>query len=299
MDNWINTPFEFHFINLRRQRPTSELPFAISGLTQQGVEHNLENQNNQDAIGIIVDEDFTFGIVCDGCSGTNENLQASISNNEFGAKLIVRLLSKIIRRTYTKNKLTESKEFIQEIKSQLLAELQSIVEIVCEDNEADKELFIHDFLMTTIYCLIADANKFVVFYCGDGVIGIDEVIEIKSESGKYLSSNLFKICCPTRYEKIEINEDFKIHYEGNPSEIKSIFIGSDGFNEIVNGFKQQLVDFVSTDKTKNGFINIKPDFRGKILKDPSISKEIALKNWLKDDASFILFKTIKPQKSEL
>lgn len=298
MDSWVNTPFEFHFINLRRQRPQTNLPFAISGLTQQGVEHNLENQNNQDATGIIVEENFVAGIVCDGCSGTNDNLQDSISNNEFGAKLIVRLLTKIIRKTYSEKKLTDKDDFVQSVKTQLLSELKAIVEIVCDDNEADKELFIHDFLMTTIYCVVADESRYIVFYCGDGVIGIDEMIDVISESGKYLSSNLFKLCCPTRFEKADINEDLKICFDGNPSEIKSIFIASDGFNEIVSGFKQQLVNFVSTEKTKNGFVNIKPDFRGKILKDPSISNEIALKNWLKDDASFVLLKTIKQQEKE-
>lgn len=298
MDSWINTPFEFHFVNLRRQRPQTNLPFAISGLTQQGVEHNLENQNNQDATGIIVEENFVAGIVCDGCSGTNENLQDSISNNEFGAKLIVRLLTKIIRKTYNEKKLTDKEDFVQSVKKQLLSELKAIVEIVCDDNEADKELFIHDFLMTTIYCVVADESKYIVFYCGDGVIGIDEMIDVINESGKYLSSNLFKLCCPTRFEKADINEDLKICFDGTPSEIKSIFIASDGFNEIVNNFKQQLVNFVNIEKTKNGFVNIKPDFRGKILKDQSISNEIGLKNWLKDDASFILFKTIKQQEKE-
>ncbi len=298
MDSWINTPFEFRFVNLKRQRPQTNLPFAISGLTQQGVEHNLENQNNQDATGIIVEEDFVAGIVCDGCSGTNDNLQDSISNNEFGAKLIVRLLTKIIRKTYNEKKLTDKDAFVQSVKTQLLSELKNIVDIVCDDNEADKELFIHDFLMTTIYCVVADESRYIVFYCGDGVVGIDDMIEIIDESGKYLSSNLFKICCPTQFEKADINEDLKIYFEGKPSEIKSIFLASDGFNEIVNGFKTQLANFISIERMKNGFINIKSDFRGRILKDPSISNEIDLKNWLKDDASFVLLKTIKPQEKE-
>lgn len=298
MDNWINTPFEFRFVNLKRQRPQTNLPLAISGLTQQGVEHNLENQNNQDATGIIVEEDFVAGIVCDGCSGTNDNLQDSISNNEFGAKLIVRLLTKIIQKTYNEKKLTDKDAFVQSVKTQLLSELKNIVDIVCDDNEADKELFIHDFLMTTIYCVVADESRYIVFYCGDGVVGIDDMVEIIDESGKYLSSNLFKMCCPIRFEKADINEDLKIYFEGKLSEIKSIFLASDGFNEIVNGFKTQLVNFISIERMKNGFINIKPDFRGKILKDPSISNEIGLKNWLKDDASFVLLKTIKPQEKE-
>jgi serine/threonine protein phosphatase PrpC len=298
MDSWINTPFEFHFVNLKRQRPQNNLPFAISGLTQQGVEHSLENQNNQDATGIIVEEDFVAGIVCDGCSGTNDNLQDSISNNEVGAKLTVRILTKAIRKAYAEKTLEDSAAFVQTVKAQLLSELKSIIEIVCEDNEADKELFIHDFLATTIFCAVMDKSKFIVFHCGDGVIAIDEMIEIVNESGKYLSSNLFKMCCPTRFEKADINEDLKIYFEGKPSEIKSIFLASDGFNEIVNGFKNQLVNFISTERTKNGFFNIKPDFRGKILRDPNISNEIGLKNWLKDDASFVLLKTIIPQEKE-
>jgi len=297
MDSWINTPFEFHFVNLKRQRSQANLPFAISGLTQQGVEHNLENQNNQDATGIIVEENFIAGIVCDGCSGTNNALQDSISNNEVGAKIIVRILTKAIKKAYTEKTLSNGVAFIETVQLQLLSELKNIIDIVCDDNEADTELFIHDFLMTTIYCVVADEEKFLVFYCGDGVVGIDEAIEIKNESGKYLSSNLFKICCPTRFEKVEINEGFKIHYEGKPSEVKSIFIASDGFNEIVSGFKSQLLNFINTERTKNGFFNIKPDFRGKILRDEGISNEIALKNWLKDDASFVLLKKIKQQEN--
>jgi hypothetical protein len=168
---------------------------------------------------------------------------------------------------------------------------------VCDDNETDKELFIHDFLMTTIYCVVADENKFIVFYCGDGVIGIDEVIETINESGKYLSSNLFKICCPTRFEQADINEDLKIYYEGEQSEFKSVFIASDGFNEIVSSFKKQLQNFINIERTKSGFFNIKPDFRGNILRDEGISNEITLKNWLKDDASFVLLKKIKPQEN--
>jgi hypothetical protein len=295
MDSWINTPFEFHFINLKAQQTPTNLPFAISGLTQQGVEHKLENRNNQDATGIVVEDNLIAGIVCDGCSGTTPALHDSISNNEFGSRLIVRLLAKIIRKTYNEKKLDDSADFVQSIQSQLLSELKNIVEIVCEENELDKTIFICDFLIATIYCVIADESKYVVFYCGDGVIGINETIKVTNESGKFLSANLFKMCCPVKFKNADINEDFRIYSNGKSSELKSVFIASDGFNEIAGGFKYQLLNFMNIETSKNGFFDVKQDFREKILEDPNIINEIALKNWLDDDASFILLKKVKPK----
>jgi hypothetical protein len=269
------------------------IPFAVGGATQQGVEHKRENQNNQDAVSILINDGYLIGVICDGCSSTHNNLQDAISNNEIGAKLIGYTILQDVEKNIRNNGVDDL--FLAEVSNRVLHKLQKIVDIFCEEDEEKKELFIYDFLMSTIIGFIVTRDKYVIFHSGDGIIGINGDIQILEETGLYFGEKLLYICCPNKYPFNSHRSDLKVFSSGKASEINNIFLATDGFYEIVKNNEEALIDFIekSTPVVKNGFNFLIREFRKKIIWNDAIIKTTLNTNLLKDDASFLLLRRLK------
>lgn len=299
MQIYWETPFIHHFTNFRMADDDIKLPFAVGGGTQQGVEHKLDNQNNQDASCILIDNNYIMGCVCDGCSSTHDYLKDSFSNNEVGAKLIGHIVTRNAQRIIKDKEIEDVNLFLNELSENVLQKLVKLVDIFCEEDEMDKELFIFDFLMTTVLGFVVTQEKYIVFYCGDGVIGIDNKINVLEETGSYFGEKVLQTCCPDKYSAIKShNSDFKIFSSGEVADLNNIFIATDGFYDIANNYKEALVDFVdqATKNVRSGFDNILSEFRNRILKNEAVYSEIMSKNWPRDDASFLLLRRIDENK---
>jgi|GEM_PF-1843455 len=299
MQKFLETPFIHHFTNFRMADDDIKLPFAVGGGTQQGVEHSLDNQNNQDALSILIDNNYIIGCVCDGCSSTHDYLKDSFSNNEVGAKLIGHVVTRNVQRIIKDKEIEDVNLFLTELSENVLQQLVKLVDIFCEEDEMDRELFIFDFLMTTVLGFVVTQEKYIVFYCGDGVIGINDKINVLEETGSYFGEKFLRRCCPDKYSTIKShNSDFKIFSIGEVADLNNIFMATDGFYNIANNHKEALVDFVdqATKIVRSGFDHILPEFRNRILKNKAISNEIMSKNWPRDDASFLLLRRIDENK---
>jgi len=292
-ERWSEIPFKHHFINKKIDNGICRIPFVIGGATQQGTVHILDNSNNQDAISICIEDDLIIGIVCDGCTSTHDDLINSYSNNEIGSKLIAHTLSNILRSQLSESKIIDE-TFLEVVAKKLFDHLKSLISIMSLEGEKEKEIFIFDYLMTTILCFIVTENSFIVFNCGDGIIGLNNIFQLIDENGLYFSSSLLPECCPSLYSKPIRTNKFNIIYSGNTNELQSILLATDGFDDIAQKYQTKLSSFIidTLPKSKNGFDFVLPDFRQFILRDKDISNYSTSFNWPKDDASFLVLRRI-------
>ena len=200
MQKFLETPFIYHFTNFKMADDNIKLPFAVGGVTQQGVEHRFDNQNNQDALSILIDNNYIIGCVCDGCSSTHDYLKDSFSNNEVGATLIGHIVTRNAQRILKDKEIEDVNLFINKLSESVLRQLVKLVDIFCEEDERDKELFIFDFLMTTTLGFIVTQEKYMVFYCGDGIIGIDDKINVVTISHTRMDYRSFEDKIPSSPE---------------------------------------------------------------------------------------------------
>ncbi|OQX24000.1 MAG: hypothetical protein BWK80_23110 [Desulfobacteraceae bacterium IS3] len=282
---WSKTSFICHLINQRMG--TTQLPFSVAGLTQQGVVHMDDNINNQDAIGILTEENFIAGIVCDGCTGTHAELKRGSSNNEVGAKLITYLSMKLLKKIVSEGELS-GEAVINEFSKRIVDSINSIVKLFCED-EKEKELFIADFLTATIVGFFVNQNKYVIFHSGDGIIILNEdIYSLNDDSGSYFVSSVLG--------KNGDDKIFKVFAEGETDKLTSLFLATDGFSDFMDNYREVFLKFVNTPvhlKRKGFNPNFVRDFRKQVVWDRQIKERIELKNWFKDDSSFIFLKRIK------
>lgn len=294
-EQWKQIPFVHHFVNLRKDEANVTIPFAVGGATQQGTAHKLDNQNNQDATSIFISNDFIIGIISDGCASTHDELRNSISNNEVGAKLLCHILIRHARKIMFTDGIEDPQHLLQELSERTSKELISIVNILCEKNELSKEIFIWDFLMTTIIGFIVTRHQYLIFYYGDGIIGINGKISILEENGSYFAETIIGKRCPNRYSGVSKNNGLKSFASGLSSDLQSIFLATDGFYEIAKNHNDNLVQFIqqASLKVNNGFNFVLPEFRKQILRNEGIIKDKSTTTWPKDDASFLLLRSIE------
>ncbi len=305
---WSKTSFICHLINQRVG--TTQLPFSVAGLTQQGVMHIDDNINNQDAIGILTEENFIAGIVCDGCTGTHAEFKRGSSNNEVGAKLTTYLSMRLLKKILSEGELS-GEAVINEFSKRMVDSVNSIVNFFCED-EKEKELFIADFLTTTVVGFFVNQNKYVIFHSGDGIIVLNEdIYSLNDDSGSYFVSSILennkdnntaKVFAEGETDKQEITEksetgqEFKIFAEGETDKLTNLFLATDGFSDFIDNYRDIFLNFVNISdhlKQKGFNPNFVRDFRKQVVWDKKIMERIELKNWFKDDSSFIFLKRMK------
>jgi len=304
---WSKTSFISHLVN--QQMGTTQLPFSVAGLTQQGVAHMDDNINNQDAIGILTEENFIAGIVCDGCTGTHAECKRGTSNNEVGAKLITYLSLKLLKKILYEGDLS-GKTVINEFSKGMIDAVNSMVSFFCED-EKEKEFFLADFLTTTVICFFVTPNKYAVFHSGDGIIVLNQDIHfLDDDSGSYFVSSLLgnkhnsaiKVVAKGETDNEEIKEKsepvqkFKIFAEGEADSLTNLFLATDGFSGFMENYREMFFNFINAPvhHDKKGFNpNFLRDFRKQVVWDRQIKEGVELKNWFKDDASFIFLKKVE------
>lgn len=294
-------PFRSHFINLKNTDIFSNLPFIVGGVTQQGTTHKSDNMNNQDAISLHIENDLIIGIVCDGCASTHDNIKATFSNNEIGAKLLAYLMSKNMKELIPIIGISNGDLFIEKLNKNISQQLISIIDILAPNNENEREMNIFDFFMTTVLGFVLTPQNFVIFCSGDGVVGFNNRIKVLDEEGSYFSASLLGECCPSKYTKQPELNNFKVFSSGQSSELQSIFLATDGFRKIAKKTDYLLIDLMKKQKSNDwgGYDNLLQEFRKEIITNPIFAKNSEFASWPEDDASFILLRRIKTLDPEL
>jgi serine/threonine protein phosphatase PrpC len=295
MPHWFHTPFAYRFLHFNIHAQETSLPFAIGGATQQGTQHAADNQNNQDACYIVVTDKFIVGILCDGCSSTHDELSDEFSNNEVGAKLIALMAGNAARDLLDNGECENPDAFLKALSERALGRLSQVVELCAGPDLRSQQIFVQDFLMTTVLGIVITPARVTIFHCGDGVISMNGQISLIEDSGSYfLAEALLQRFFPGSGTLKENGDYLKIIHHGSTEELQTLFLATDGFRERVGD--DHLLNFITEPPTHvtGGFDLLLPMFRQQVL-----SKRSEQDIWPMDDASFLVVKrTCKPGHKE-
>lgn len=278
--------FEYQVNYLSESKNHTELPFSVFSMTQQGLDHKNNSLGNQDAACIYINKALMIGAVADGCTG-GWNLDGK-SSNQVGAQIGSFLTVRIIRKLLLKNHLPLN-ELLAPFEKQLIREFKKILNAL-KPWKSEKEIIVHNFLSSSILFFIITDSKYLVAHCGDGSFMINDVCkDLGDSSGYYFASLMNRHVYQINYEG-DTSLFFKIADIGNTSDLKSMFISTDGFLDNDIREHSRFRDFFCgcDHDGNNGFVDKKKIFRTKFI--PEI---MTMKNgrvWPQDDATFISVK---------
>jgi hypothetical protein len=275
--SWRDAPFRAHVSGLQ-QGVHTDLPFVVAGATQQGLGHQSENQNNQDALGILIEPSRLFGLVADGCSGTDPSLASEFSNNEVGAKLSCWLLSGIVRRLDIEpTDSSRAAEIVSILSERYLSDLGAVVNSISGGDSTAGDVILRDCFTTTLLGFLVWEESYLVFRLGDGFCTVNGTAVGRSDAGQYLSSALLSSVGATERPSLQLVQT------GKTSELHSIFLATDGVVDHL-AMAEELRTIVGEER-RTGWAYVVPRFRVRVL------SKIA-GPWPDDDASFLILRRI-------
>lgn len=229
----------------------------IGYATIQGYTHRTLEYNNQDFVLITEADNCKIGLIADGCG--------SGSNSEVGAQLGLKFLSKRILG-----------QIDTDWKSNLKEDIQSYSKEIAAIHSNDPEGFIRDFLLYTIIGFVEKDDILTIFSYGDGVIIIDDKIEIIDHDNrpKYINNELIG----------SEGGDFlfrEINFEN-----QKITLGSDGLIDLLEGMEKGLVEEYHS---LEHFMNDAENFTNPTHL-PKLLKKYSRKGIIKDDCTLIMIK---------
>ncbi|OQW91785.1 MAG: hypothetical protein BWK78_03565 [Thiotrichaceae bacterium IS1] len=295
---WSDTRFVCHFVTPPLPSNTSRLPFTIGGATQQGPDHIPDNLNNQDALGILVEENFMMGVISDGCTDS-ASIPKRRTNNEVGAKLINYLVVQTTKKLLKNYPDLDGHRFVEELSREVTKALMAFVHLFSEEEESTKELFIADFLMTTLLGMVVCQDRYIVFGRGDGVVGINgEINLLEKYAGSYLGEDLVK--SPELSLAGGQHSSIKLLAEGLTTDLNSLFLATDGFYGILKDYQGLMDNFIKKYIQKKPGLDtdILREFRLKVIWSDHVKQNISTHTWFKDDATFVLLRRIEPLSRE-
>jgi serine/threonine protein phosphatase PrpC len=223
----------------------------------QGFTHKKLEYNNQDFVLVDENKEYNIGLVADGCG--------SGSNSEVGAQLGLKYLMKNISEQIDSDWKINLKENLQEYSNQI-AKIHS-------DNPRQ---FTKNFLLYTILGFVEKNNVLTIFSFGDGVIIIDDKVEVINQNNRptYVNNELIG------------NEGGQFVFEQINFDKQTIIIGSDGVEDFMEGLEKGLIDEY---ENLQQFMEDENNFTNPI-QIPKLLKKYSLKGVLKDDCTLIMIK---------
>lgn len=270
-------------------------PIAIGGVTQGKTSIGDLRFNSQDAYGIYVGKSLVIGVVCDGCGSAADQTekQDRCSSNEVGARLLVHAtinaclrLLKVTTGTLPQKQQHLDKAFLANLANALLKSLATTVKAFCGTDQNLRETFIFDTLLATVLGVIVTENRFLVFGCGDGYVGVnDEVISLKDQAGQYLANHLLPSLCPGRYKDKQFASQLHSLAASTTEEFRSVLLATDGFAPIHSSdaafFQNLLNEPAQSAQVQAGHDRLLRELRRRLL--TGAAKDVEFK----DDATMV------------
>ncbi|GBO55612.1 hypothetical protein APA_3763 [Pseudanabaena sp. lw0831] len=225
-----------------------------------GRNHVLASKNNQDALRIVLWDNFVTAVVCDGCG--------SGKHSEVGAKLGARMVTDAIADLLNQGLAISEPDFWNVLKINLLQKMTGFIAIANEEPESVME-FVNNYLLFTIVGLVITPSETITFSMGDGAIAVNgkltQIPAYPDNAPPYLAYGLY------RSDAIE----FEIRDRLPTAEVESILIATDGIDDLiaveeVNQFWQEDRYFKNPDaiRRKLTMLNreeVKPDWQKREL----------------------------------
>ncbi len=197
-----------------------------------GREHRRTRRNNQDGVSVSVSDGLIVAAVTDGCS--------SGRFSEVGALLGARWLSRWIPEGW--DPAIPLPQLIAWIEAGLLQFLETLASALSPDLESAWEI-VKEYLLFTWMVAVIDPERSVIFGIGDGVWSVNgQVTRLDagvSNAPPYLAYRLV----PDRVEEMEAADlRTAVHVAMPTPFVRSLIVGSDGLNDLLDGAKRTLKD---------------------------------------------------------
>jgi len=237
--------------------------FELAGGTVIGKDHIRTGKANQDAIYLENNENWSLGMVADGCGSSD--------HSEIGAQIGVRLVAKSIRRQMNRllGKVSyNDQKFWNRVSSDVTADIRTQVLQMCQIDE-DFEFLVGNFYLFTIVGVLIANQGAVFFSFGDGVILINGE---KTALGPFLK-NAPPYLAYQLLETVFSGSgllNFRI-WEKPLDQLDNFLIGTDGTEDLIAAADKNLsgrketVGHISQFWTENKFF-INPDMANRRLR---------------------------------
>jgi serine/threonine protein phosphatase PrpC len=264
--------------DLAGENLSSQFEYACGSII--GRNHVLASKNNQDALRIVLWDNFMTAVVCDGCG--------SGKHSEVGAKLGTRMVTDAIADLLHQGLIISEPDFWNVLKINLLQKVKAFVAIATNEAQESVMEFVNNYLLFTIVGLVITPNETVTFSMGDGAIAINgkltQIPTYPDNAPPYLAYGLY------RPESVS----FELRDRIPTSELQSILIATDGIDDLiaveeVSQFWQEDRYFKNPDaiRRKLAMLNreeVKPDWQKREL--------IKRSGELSDDTSLVVIRRI-------
>jgi hypothetical protein len=287
-NNWEQRPFQLASGSLKNTETETKLPFNIGGVSRQGFEHIRCGISNQDAINFRIDDDFMIAVLCDGCTSHDESMITDYSSNEVGSRLLAEMIANFCYQDIKprKNRI-KIEPFLRRLNTEIHQRLKRLMKSLLVKGE-NQLPFLFNMMTSTVIVTVMRKKDYFVFHCGDGFVGINDIIHnLNSDSGAYLTNAFdsnFKPNTPL----------LKLIDSGDTSDLNQLYMASDGFehSQILESpfFKNVLK---KRDYPQTGYIDLLAELHLEII-EPYYESNQNLRRWPIDDASLIMLrKTLK------
>lgn len=189
-----------------------------------GRKHIRLGVNNQDALSVLSEDRFTVAVVCDGCGSSR--------HSEVGAKIGARLVVETISKFLESDAIVDPRnpKFWQCIHQNILAQLQIFIKAM----GGDWQQTLNDYFLFTIIGALITPEQMSIFSLGDGVILFNDCLtklDFPGNAPPYIAYGLkyFREAreCPQELQ-------FKIQQSCATEELKSLLIGTDGVEDLID-----------------------------------------------------------------
>ena len=197
-----------------------------------GSYHRKMLKNNQDALAsaTYASEDSSFqqviGVVCDGCG--------SSKYAEVGAHILANsVLNNLIGTPVIKESDEETKYFIQRLLRRAIeTDLRQVIDVIAGYDDNDISKVVYDYFLSTMVGFVIENDKTVIFSAGDGMYSLNgETTAIDQDNcPNYISYGLIT----SSLNKVPTNLDIVVNELVSTESVKSIIIGTDGVEDLID-----------------------------------------------------------------
>ncbi|MDZ4834119.1 MAG: protein phosphatase 2C domain-containing protein [Candidatus Melainabacteria bacterium] len=216
---------------------------TIPGRSHLGSGNLLLGKNNQDAFSVRVCEDCIIATVQDGCSsGAHSEIGAHI-----GGKILLRLLhDAFCGALQTVQTREEASERLERVRKRFLHKVAKVADLLIGPNCSEaarcgelshkhcaQKQILHDcFLFTTLGIVVTPCSV-IIFSIGDGVFALNgdvkQIGPFPNNAPPYIAYALL----PSVFAYDPDALKFHIHAIVNTSDVESLLIATDGFEELI------------------------------------------------------------------
>ncbi len=269
---WEKIPFQNISGSLCENKVDTQLPFCIGAVTRHGKAHSQNGINNQDAVHLVIENDFIVGVLSDGATNNHELIVNEYSFNEVGASLIAHIVANLCAKNVRprKNKMNQ-KKFLRWLSEQTILNLKKIEKSL----QSQKDELIstrHNLFTASVIGFIIRKKEFLVFHCGDGFVSLNN--KIQELNSDYLS----------RYFNSS-DVAFQEIFHGNTKDLDSLSLFTDGFNRRI--IESDGLNGILKSEPIRGYWDLVPEFHEQVIESLD---DHTIENWPYDDATTIILK---------